>query len=98
MPIRLRLFKSCSNRSGLSPQEAKSFGRRGQAPPTGRTGSKGTRQLSDTAIAAVWMHKLRRAMVLPDRELLWGTVEVDEAFIGGITRGTAGRGRIRPPS
>ena len=36
--------------------------------------------------AWAWMHKLRRAMVRPDRELLGGddvTVEVDSTFIGG---------------
>lgn len=42
----------------------------------------------DTAWA--WMHKLRRAMVRPDRDLLSGTVEVDEVFIGNETRGKAG--------
>ncbi len=29
-----------------------------------------------------WLHKLRRAMVRPDREALSGEVEVDETFIG----------------
>lgn len=53
--------------------------------------------LSSYETAWAWMHKLRRAMVLPDRELLWGIVEVDEAFIGGITRGTAGRGTNKVP-
>jgi len=38
-----------------------------------------------------WLHKLRRAMVRPGRERLLGTVEVDEAFIGGPTPGAAGR-------
>jgi len=38
-----------------------------------------------------WLHKLRRAMVRPGRERLLGTVEVDEAFIGGPTPGVAGR-------
>lgn len=42
----------------------------------------------DTAWA--WMQKLRRAMVRPDRDLLTGTVEVDEVFIGNETRGKAG--------
>ena len=32
--------------------------------------------------AWVWLHKLRRAMVRPDRELLAGVVEVDESFVG----------------
>ena len=37
--------------------------------------------------AWVWMHKMRRAMVNPDRSMLGGpgsTVEVDETFVGGI--------------
>jgi transposase-like protein len=38
-----------------------------------------------------WLHKLRRAMVRPGRERLKGTVEVDEAFIGGVTPGADGR-------
>ena len=32
--------------------------------------------------AWAWMHKLRRAMVRPDREQLSGLVEVDETFVG----------------
>ena len=39
--------------------------------------------------AWAWLHKLRRAMVRPDRELLAGVVEVDESFLGG--RATASR-------
>ena len=38
-----------------------------------------------------WLHKLRRAMVRPGRDRLRGTVEVDEAFIGGLTHGADGR-------
>jgi len=34
--------------------------------------------------AWTWLHKLRAAMVRPDRDRLEGTVEVDEAWIGGI--------------
>jgi transposase-like protein len=37
--------------------------------------------------AWTWLHKLRRAMVRPGRERLHGTVEVDEAFIGGVSSG-----------
>ena len=33
--------------------------------------------------AWTWLHKLRRAMVNPQRERLQGTVEVDETIIGG---------------
>lgn len=39
--------------------------------------------------AWAWMHKLRRAMVRPDRDQLSGIVELDETFIGA--RGTAGK-------
>jgi transposase-like protein len=41
--------------------------------------------------AWVWLHKLRAAMVRPDRDLLQGPVEVDEAWIGGIEPGLGGR-------
>jgi predicted RNA-binding Zn-ribbon protein involved in translation (DUF1610 family) len=40
--------------------------------------------------AWAWMHKLRRAMVRPDRELLSGIVEVDETFVGGVNPGSGG--------
>lgn len=40
-----------------------------------------------------WLHKLRRAMVRPDRGLLDGAVEVDETIIGGMkSGGRRGRG------
>lgn len=47
--------------------------------------------------AWAWMHKLRRAMVRPDRDRLSGTVEVDEVMIGGLDRGTAGYGGDKAP-
>jgi hypothetical protein len=34
--------------------------------------------------AWVWMHKLRAAMVRPERDRLQGPVEVDEAWVGGL--------------
>ena len=34
-----------------------------------------------------WLHRMRRAMVLPGRSKLSGEVEVDEAFIGGVKHG-----------
>lgn len=37
--------------------------------------------------AWTWLHKLRRAMVRPGRDPLKGTVEVDEAFVGGVSSG-----------
>jgi transposase-like protein len=42
--------------------------------------------------AWTWLHKLRRAMVRPDRELLHGVVEVDETYIGATKLGSK-RGR-----
>jgi transposase-like protein/ribosomal protein L37AE/L43A len=40
-----------------------------------------------------WLHKMRRAMVRPERSLLSGSVEVDETFIGGKEHGgKRGRG------
>jgi transposase-like protein len=41
--------------------------------------------------AWAWLHKLRRAMVLPGRELLAGVVEVDESYVGARHRGVGGR-------
>lgn len=38
-------------------------------------------------VAYQMLHKLRAAMVAPDRTLLRGTVEVDETFVGGERRG-----------
>ena len=41
--------------------------------------------------AWTWLHKLRRAMVRPGRDLLSGTIEVDETYVGGPEQGTRGR-------
>lgn len=41
--------------------------------------------------AWAWMHKFRRAMVVPGRGVLSGTVEIDQSYVGGISRGKAGR-------
>jgi hypothetical protein len=48
--------------------------------------------------AWAWLHKLRRAMVRPDRELLGGdgvSVEIDQTFIGGSSQGH-GQGKRGP--
>ena len=37
------------------------------------------------------LHKLRRAMVRPRRDLLTGRVEVDECYVGGLEEGLPGR-------
>lgn len=44
------------------------------------------RQLGLNRYETAWMllHKLRRAMVAPDRTQLTGEIEVDEAYVGGI--------------
>lgn len=42
--------------------------------------------------AWTWLHKLRRAMVRPGRELLTGRVEVDECYIGAPEEEMRGRG------
>jgi transposase-like protein len=41
------------------------------------------------------LHKLRRAMVRPGRDLLTGRVEVDEAYIGGLEEGIPGRVNLK---
>jgi ISXO2-like transposase domain/Transposase zinc-ribbon domain len=41
--------------------------------------------------AWAWLHKLRRAMVLPGRELLTGAVEIDETLVGGVKPSRPGR-------
>lgn len=42
--------------------------------------------------AWTWLHKLRRAMVRPGRDLLTEDVEVDETYIGGVGEKVRGRG------
>lgn len=51
------------------------------------------RQLGVRSYETAWamLHKIRRAMVVPDRERLHGQVEVDDAFIGGVEEGVSGR-------
>jgi transposase-like protein len=39
-----------------------------------------------------WLHKIRRAMVRPDRTPLSARVEADETYVGGPKPGKAGRG------
>lgn len=40
--------------------------------------------------AWAWLHKLRRAMVRPGRDLLSGIVELDETMVGGVSVGARG--------
>ena len=41
--------------------------------------------------AWTWLHKLRRAMVRPERERLTGEIEIDETYVGGPEEGKRGR-------
>ena len=58
--------------------------------------AKGLQQvlgLKSYETAWTWLHKIRKAMVLPNRSDLSGTVEVDETYIGGEEPGgKQGRG------
>jgi len=47
--------------------------------------------------AWAWLHKLRRAMVRPDRDQLSGLVELDETFIGGVSVGKQGASTDKVP-
>lgn len=53
------------------------------------------RQLAIKRYETAWtmLHKLRAALVAPDRTKLNGTVEVDETYVGGIERRTRNPGR-----
>jgi transposase-like protein len=67
-------------------------------PTPGLSAVQLQRQLGLARYETAWMmlHKLRRAMVNPERELLHDAVEVDECFVGGHEawlRGGRARGR-----
>jgi Transposase zinc-ribbon domain len=47
--------------------------------------------------AWAWLHKLRRAMVRPEREQLSGVVELDQSFLGGRSHGKAGGATQKAP-
>lgn len=47
--------------------------------------------------AWAWLHKLRRAMVRPDRDQLTGLVELDETFVGGVSVGKDGASTDKVP-
>lgn len=53
-----------------------------------------SRMLGIGSYPTAWamLHKLRRAMVTPGRNLLNGIIEADEAYIGGERHGKRGRG------
>jgi transposase-like protein len=54
-------------------------------------GIKRVLSLGGYLTAWAWLQKLRRAMVRPDRDRLFGVVEVDESYVGGEEKGVRGR-------
>lgn len=59
----------------------------------GLSASELARQVGVTVETAFAMlHKLRKAMIAPDRQMLRGRVEVDETYVGGPEPGPRGRG------
>ena len=57
----------------------------------GARASAGVLGLGSYETAWAWLHKLRRAMVLPGRELLCGAVEIDETYVGARHTSVGGR-------
>ena len=57
------------------------------------------RQLGFGSYETAWarLHKLRRAMVPPDRDRLAGLVELDETFVGGVSVGKDGASTDKVP-
>lgn len=55
----------------------------------------GLQRVLGMSYSTTWnlLQKLRRAMVRSGRESLIGTVEVDEAYIGGLSEGSPGRAK-----
>jgi ISXO2-like transposase domain/Transposase zinc-ribbon domain len=51
--------------------------------------------LASYETAWTWLHKLRRAMIRPDRDRLSGWVEVDETLVGGEEAGVSGRQTVK---
>jgi len=64
----------------------------GQKNGVSALGLKRVLGLGSYRTAWSWLHKLRRAMVTPERNLLSGVVEVDESYFGGQKQGKRGRG------
>jgi len=64
----------------------------GQKNGASALGLKNILGLGSYRTAWAWLHKLRRAMVTPNRDRLGGAIEVDETYIGGEKPGKRGRG------
>jgi predicted RNA-binding Zn-ribbon protein involved in translation (DUF1610 family)/transposase-like protein len=60
-------------------------------------GLKDTLGFGSYETAWAWLHKLRRAMVRPERDLLSGVIELDQSFLGGKSRGKLGGASDKVP-
>jgi transposase-like protein len=65
-----------------------------QKPGVSALGLKRVLGLGSYETAWALLHKLRRAMVRPGRELLSDELEVDESYLGGPRTGKRGRGAL----
>jgi len=64
----------------------------GQKHGTSALGLQKILGLGSYHTAWAWLHRIRRAMVSPTREMLNGTIQIDETFWGGEKPGKRGRG------
>ena len=60
------------------------------------TSALGLKRVLGLSYKTTWslLHKIRRAMVRPERSRLSGRIEVDEVYVGGLEEGVHGR---QPP-
>ena len=66
----------------------------GQKNGASAKGIQSMLELGSYQTAWTWLHKIRRAMVRPGRDLLSGVVEMDETYLGGEKPGKRGRGAL----
>src|SRR5437763_918365 len=91
---RLRRPKSQWNQGALATPQAEMCPRTANSGKGGIAATELQRQLGfgSYQTAWTWLHKLRKAMVRPDRQPLAGRVEADETYVGGPRPGKRGRG------
>lgn len=64
----------------------------GQKHGTSALGLQKILGLGSYHTAWAWLHRIRRAMVNPSRDMLNGTIQIDETYWGGEKSGRRGRG------